>query len=91
MILLTYINAIAILNSETEKDSGIVSSSRMFWLFLIVILLAIALLAIDGYWDRRQREELRPAWKVLFWLYFWIRYPILVIATIQLTHVGLQV
>jgi hypothetical protein len=90
MILLTYINAIAIMNSEPQKDSGLVSSSRMFWLFLIVILLAIALLTIDGYWDRRRRDELRRAWKVLFWLYFWIRYPVLVIATVQLTRMGLQ-
>jgi hypothetical protein len=41
MILLTYINVVALMDSEPERDDGLVQPLRMFWLFLIVILISI--------------------------------------------------
>ncbi len=89
IILLTYINVVGVIDSEPEKNAGLASPLRMFWLLSIVILFSIALLAIDGYWDRQWRYELSSIQKTVFWLYFWLRYPVLILATIQLTRRGL--
>ncbi len=89
IILLTYINTVAVLNSGPDNHESFVSPLRVVSLFLIVILFSIALLIIDGYWDRR-RGELMGSRKTLFFLYFWIRYPALIFATIQLTRRGFE-
>lgn len=90
IILLTYINAMSVIESEPGKTAAFESPVRMFWLFLIVILFAIALLEIDGYWDRQRRQGLNGIQTALFWSYFWLRYPALILATIQATRQGLQ-
>ena len=90
IILLTYINATGVIESEPRKIAVFESPVRMFWLFLIVILFAIALLEIDRYWDRQRRQGLNGIQTALFWSYFWLRYPALILATIQATRQGLQ-
>ncbi len=90
VILLTYLNATGVIESEPRRIAAFESPVRMFWLFLIVILLAIALLEIDGYWDRQRLQGLNGIQTALFWSYFWLRYPALIVATIQATKQGLQ-
>lgn len=90
VILLTYINAIAIIESRREQNEGLQSPLRMLWLFCIVVLFSVALVAIDGYWERYRLRGLNNSQTALFWSYFWLRYPALIFITIQLTTRGLH-
>jgi len=58
IILLTYINTTAVINSEPESHDNLVSPLRMFWLFLIVILFSIALLTIDEILGQKALQRL---------------------------------
>jgi hypothetical protein len=90
IILLTYVNTIGLIDSKLQERESFASPSRMFWTFSIVILFSIALLAVDGYWDRRRAHGFSRIYTRVFWSYFWLRYPILIIATITATMRGLQ-
>jgi hypothetical protein len=89
-MLLTYLNAVGAIDSEPKYNDGLVSPVRMFWSFCAVILFSIGLLAIDGYWDRKRRRGLSGRQKSIFWSYFWLRYPALILATITATKQGLH-
>jgi hypothetical protein len=90
IILLAYLNSIGVIDSEPAANDGLVSPVRMVWAFSAVILFSIALLAIDRYWDRKRRCGLRRIHAAIFWSYFWLRYPALILATIAATKRGLQ-
>ena len=90
IILLTYINAVGAIDSQFQDTESHVSPVRMVWAFFAVILFSIALLAIDGYWDRRRKRGWSRIYAIAFWLYFWLRYPALILATITATERGLQ-
>ena len=90
IILLTYINAVGVIDSEPQQTEILVSPVRMVWAFSAVILLSSALLAIDGYWDRRRQRKLSRIHAGVFWAYFWLRYLALILATITATKRGLQ-
>lgn len=90
IILLAYLNSIGAIDSEPPDHDGLVSPARMVCAFAAVIVFSIALLAIDGYWDRRRRRGLSGIHAAIFWSYFWLRYPALILATIIATKRGLQ-
>ena len=89
IILITYINVEPILTSEPPTQPVLFSPARIFYLFSLVVLLSIAFLKIDNYWDRRRARTITTPQAFLFWCYFWIRYPALIAATIQATRGGL--
>jgi hypothetical protein len=90
IMLLTYVNAIGVIDSEAQNEEGLVSPVRTFWACSVVILFSIGLFAIDGYWDRRRRRALSWSQASVFWSYFWLRYPALILATIIAARRGLQ-
>lgn len=89
VILLTYSNAVPALESDPERNDGPKSPVRLLFLFCIVILFSIALLAIDGYWERYRPRRFNKTQTAAFWSYFWLRYPALIFVTIQLARRGL--
>ena len=90
IILLTYVNTIGVIDSEPQDSDGLVSPVHMLSAFSVVILFSIGLLAIDGYWDRKRQHRLSGICATVFWPYFWLRYPALILATIVATRRGLQ-
>jgi hypothetical protein len=90
VILVTCLNTTWLMNSEPQNTEPLVSPSRMFWAFSVVIFVSIVLLATDCYWDRRRQRRLSRIHASLFWSYFWLRYPFLVWMTITATRRGLQ-
>jgi len=90
VVLVAYLNTIAVIDSKSQDNEGLVSPPRMAWAFSVVIFFSIVLLAIDGYWDRRWRRGLNRTYARVFWFYFWLRYPALVLATITATRRGLH-
>jgi hypothetical protein len=89
IILLTYVNAVGVIDSGRQNTESLVLPARMFWAFSVVILFSILLVAIDAYWDRRRQQGLSGIYGVVFWSYFWLRYPALILATITATERGL--
>jgi hypothetical protein len=53
-ILLAFVNAVEVVDSEPQHAESRVSRVRIFRAFSVVIFFSILLLAIDGYWDRRR-------------------------------------
>ena len=90
VVLVAYLNTIAVIDSKSQDNEGLVSPPRMVWAFSIVIFSSIVLVAIDGYWDRRWHRGLDGTCAGVFWFYFWLRYPALVLVTIIATRRGLQ-
>jgi len=90
VILVAYLNTFAVIDSKVPGSKSLVSPLRMVWAASIVIFFSIVLLAIDSYWDRRWRCALNRTYARVFWFYFWLRYPALVLATITATKRGLQ-
>ena len=90
VILVVYLNTFAVIDSKSPGSEGLVSPLRMVWATSIVIFFSIVLLAIDSYWDRSWRRGLNRKYARVFWFYFWVRYPALVLATITTTKRGLQ-
>jgi hypothetical protein len=90
IMLLTYVNAIRVIDFEAQNEEGLVSPVRTFWACSAVILFSIGLFAVDGYWDRRRRRGLSWSQASVFWSYFWLRYPALILATIIAARRGLQ-
>lgn len=90
IILMTYVNAVGVIDSEPQHTEGLVSPVRMVWAFSAVILFSSALLAIDGYGDRRWQQGLSGIYAMAFWSHFWLRYPALILATITATERGVQ-
>ena len=90
VVLVAYLNTIAVIDSKSQDNEGLVSPPGMVWAFSIVIFFSIVLVALDGYWDRRWRRGLDGTCAGVFWFYFWLRYPALVLVTIIATRRGLQ-
>jgi hypothetical protein len=90
IILLTYMNAAAVVDSETREIDLSVSPTRMLWGLSDVLLLSIALFIIDGFWDRRRQRGSGGVEAGVFWSYFWLRYPALILATIAATKHALR-
>jgi uncharacterized membrane protein len=90
VIFMAYLNTIAVIDSKLQDNEGVVSPLRMVWASSVVIFLSIVLLATDAYWDRKWRRGLNGTYARVFWFYFWLRYPALVLATITAAKRGLQ-
>jgi hypothetical protein len=90
VIVLTYLNSAAVIDSEARDNALFVSPGRLFSVFFLAILFSAILLAIDSYWDRRTRRGLTGIPAGLFWSYFFLRYPALILATITATKMALQ-
>jgi glycosyltransferase involved in cell wall biosynthesis len=88
--LLTYVNAVGVIDSGPQGTVRLVSPIRMFWASAFVILFSILFLAIDGYWDRRRRHGLSIVHARFFWSYFWLRYPVLISLTVIAAKRGLR-
>ena len=79
VIGLTYVNAFVLVGSDIP---GRENPARVLAAISLVIALGIVLHAFDSFWDRRRRRSLRRIYAGLFWFYFWLRYPVLILATI---------
>lgn len=86
-ILLTYLNALVLLTSEDRHEENPI---RLLGAISSVITLSIVLLFFDGLWERKRRRNLSRICSVIFWSYFWLRYPALIVATLQPAKFGLQ-
>jgi hypothetical protein len=85
IILLTYLNASPLFSSENPL---FFSAARTLYMISLVVLLSIAFLRIDRYWDRQLSRSSSRVKTLTFWIYFWLRYPALIAATIQATRRG---
>lgn len=90
IILLTYLNSAAVINFNPTGNESLMSPGRVVVAFSAVILISIALRAIDGFWDRKRQRGLCGRHATLFWSYYWLRYPVLIVATITATKRGLH-
>jgi hypothetical protein len=90
IILLTCLNSAAVANSNPTSNESLMSPERVVVAFSAVILISIALGAIDGYWDRKRQRGLTGRHGALFWSHYWLRYPVLILATIAATKRVLQ-
>jgi hypothetical protein len=86
-ILLTYINALVLLTSQDQHEENPI---RLLEAISLVIMLSIVLLLFDGLWERERRRGQPGICSVIFWSYFWLRYPVLIVATLQAAKLGLQ-
>ena len=87
VIALTYVNAFVLVGSQIP---GRENPSRVLAAISLVIVFAIMLLMIDSFWDRSRRRGLSRIHAGVFWSYFWLRYPALILATIAAATRGLQ-
>jgi hypothetical protein len=90
IILLAYLNSVGEIASVPAQNESLASPLRMVWAFSLVILFSVVLLAVDEYWDRKRRRGLNGLLAGVFWSYFWLRYPALILATIAATKAGLS-
>jgi hypothetical protein len=90
VILLTYLNAVVFIQSQPDQLDQTASPVRILLLLGIAVLFSIALLALDGSWDRSKQRGMNRAQSAAFWSYFWLRYPALIILTVQLTRHGFR-
>lgn len=84
-ILIAYVNAMGLIGSEPQRAATVLSPFRTLCAISAVILFSIALLAIDGYWDRSRQGPPTAIRAWIFWFYFWLRYPALILATFEAT------
>ncbi len=90
IILLTYINTVGFLDSQSPNTGNLISPIRMVRAVSIAIFFSIVLLVIDSYWDLTRRRGLSGIYASIFWSYFWLRYPSLILVTITATKRGLH-
>lgn len=90
IVLLTYVNVVGVVESKPENYSGVASPIRMLAMISLLLLFSLALLAIDGYWGRQRPAEFSGLRRLIFWFYFWLRYPALICATVEVTKRGLE-
>jgi hypothetical protein len=86
-ILLTYFNTPVPLPSQDQHEENPI---RLLEVISLVIIPSIVLLLFDGLWERKRRRSLSRTCSVIFWSCFWLRYPVLIVATRQAAKLGLQ-
>jgi hypothetical protein len=89
VILLTYVTSMWIFDGGSARNTAVVSPARLLCLAWVLLLFSIALLATDGYWDLKHRKGLSGAQRAAFWSYFVLRYPLLIVGTMQVIRRGL--
>jgi hypothetical protein len=85
IILITYLNAIGLFDSNPRQKSHAASALRFLEPLFSLIICTFLLLAIDRYWDRKRPSRFTRFDAGLFWSYFSVRYPILILATLIAT------
>jgi hypothetical protein len=91
VILLTYITYLWVFDPHSGRSAAFTSPSRVLCLGWVLLLFSIALLATDGYWDLKLRRGrgLSGPQRAAFWSYFVLRYPLLIVGTMQVIRRGL--
>jgi hypothetical protein len=90
IVLLTYLNSVGLISASSGPAASADAPVNAAWAFSAVIVFSILLIMVDDYWDQWRRDRLSRGRAFIFWLYFWLRYPVLIIATIIATRRGLQ-
>jgi hypothetical protein len=79
IVTLTYINTLVLTVSRVRGEEN---SARVLGATALILLVATVLHAVDSFWDRKRRRGLRRIEAGIFWSYFWLRYPALILATV---------
>jgi hypothetical protein len=89
MTMLAYVLTLVLIESQTPQHEVLLLPARMAWTILLLVFFSVIPFAIDAYWDRQSRRGSTKAHTSVFWIYFWLKYPVLIAITIAATARGL--
>jgi hypothetical protein len=89
LTMLAYVITLVLIESQAPRHEVLLLPTRMAWTILLLIFLSVIPFAIDTYWDRKGHGGPTKAYTNIFWLYFWLKYPVLIAVTIAATARGL--
>lgn len=90
LIVLVYLNTALFTESLPRPESSPILLGRLVSAAFVVLGFFVALILADRYWDGKEERALGSLESRIFSIYWWLRYPALILVTFFATRFGLQ-